>query len=131
LREAGDLANCLARMLGLDDGEDLAQMTRWRVEAHEFRLINALITAGRLTESEALRRRCRAHRRQGTVILRPLVEKAGARLLQDFALTEGGGTTRRRVAFSNPRPNNGRPSPFVGSDGPELDRCNAGWSGAT
>jgi hypothetical protein len=43
-----------------------------RVEADEFRLIDALISAGRLTESEALRR--------------PLVEKAAARLLEDFAV---------------------------------------------
>jgi hypothetical protein len=40
------------------------------VEAHEFRLVDALITAGRLTEDESQRR--------------PLVEKAAAALLDDF-----------------------------------------------
>jgi hypothetical protein len=41
------------------------------VEAHEFRLVDALITAGRLTEDESQRR--------------GLVEKAAAALLEDFA----------------------------------------------
>jgi hypothetical protein len=40
------------------------------VEANEFELVDALLAAGRLTEAEALRR--------------PLVEKAAARLLEDF-----------------------------------------------
>jgi hypothetical protein len=41
-----------------------------RVETNEFRLIDALLAAGRLSEDEALRR--------------ALVEKAAAKLLEDF-----------------------------------------------
>jgi hypothetical protein len=41
------------------------------VEVHEFRLVDALITAGRLSESESQRR--------------AMVEKAAAALLEDFA----------------------------------------------
>jgi hypothetical protein len=40
-----------------------------KIEAHEFRLVDALITAGRLTEDESRRR--------------SLVEKATAKLLDD------------------------------------------------